>query len=166
MDQLSAAWLAGLLEGEGSFCVPKKHKDTSYIRVCLEMTDEDIVRRAAFLMEEAKVHGPRPRPTGLGSKPYFSTYVTGYKAVRIMKAVLPFMGKRRSQRIKELIFLWENKPHPILRREPNLPPVCHPDRKHYSRGLCRRCHYEKYKFRKMNPNDGYHKSLHGGVAGS
>jgi hypothetical protein len=154
-DLTQIAWLAGLLEGEGTFHT--SHTGSFYVRVTLEMTDEDVVRKAAQLMEDAPVSGPRIRKKGLGTKPYYSTSISGYKASRVMAAVLPFMGRRRAAKIRELIHLWEYRPNVIRRREMRLPPTCHADRKHYSRGLCQPCHYQKYKKRAMNPNDSYHK---------
>ncbi len=55
------AWLAGLVEGEGSF-----HMSTRSIAIILTMTDRDVVERAATLLNGrvyklAQPHVGRPR---------------------------------------------------------------------------------------------------------
>jgi len=84
------AWLAGLLEGEGSFITAtKKHP------VCLSinMTDEDVIRRVAEMWEVAvscpKKQAPHHRQS-------FRCMVRGGRAVRWIDLVLPYLGKRRT----------------------------------------------------------------------
>ncbi len=94
-DRDDVLWLAGLLEGEGTFDL---HRD-KYPRVRVGMTDRDVVGRAATLI------GSRVR-LSLKPAPYKATWhaeVTGEKAVAVMEAVLPFMGSRRSARIAEIL---------------------------------------------------------------
>lgn len=88
-------WLAGLLEGEGSF---DAHKGR-YARVRLGMTDRDIVTRAATVM------GSRVRLAlhALPDKASWHTEITGTTAVEIMREILPYMGARRSQKIAEVL---------------------------------------------------------------
>lgn len=95
-------WLAGLLEGEGTFfCAAPTHRRPG-IRVKLEMTDEDIVKRAAVLVPCAtKVRACRARCDS-----WSTTYVkcwNGADAEYIMRAVLPYMGERRSAKIRECL---------------------------------------------------------------
>lgn len=94
-DQRDVLWLAGLLEGEGTFDL---HRG-KYARVRLAMTDRDIVGRAATLV------GSRVR-LSLKPAPYKASWhaeVTGTKAVEVMTAVLPFMGARRSAKIAAIL---------------------------------------------------------------
>jgi len=153
LTDLEAAWLAGLLEGEGSF-VWRPHRNCVGISIAIsiEMTDEDVIRRAALLMENCRVSGQPIRKNGLGTKPFLRAQVGGYAAARIMRQVLPYMGARRSEKIKDCLRRWDERPN--KRREAHLPAECHPERKHYSLGLCKRCHYAKYGYSKnigMNP---------------
>ena len=55
MDRKDLYWLAGLLEGEGSFqkpapCEPK------YPRITIKMTNRDIIERVAALFERNYIH--------------------------------------------------------------------------------------------------------------
>lgn len=94
-DREDLLWLAGLLEGEGSFDL---HRD-KYPRVRVGMTDRDVVGRAATLF------GSRIRLT-LRPAPYQATWhaeISGEKAAQIMREILPHMGARRSGRIASIL---------------------------------------------------------------
>lgn len=94
-DREDVIWLAGLLEGEGTFDLHRK----KYARVRVAMTDRDVVGRAATLI------GSRVR-LSLKPAPYQATWhaeVSGTKAVEVMSAVLPFMGSRRSGKIASIL---------------------------------------------------------------
>jgi len=84
-------WLAGLLEGEGTF---DAHRGR-YPRIRLGMTDRDVVGRAASLMG-AEFRSSLRRPPASAT---WHTEVSGERAVAIMREVLPFMGARRSAAI-------------------------------------------------------------------
>lgn len=93
-DRDDVVWLAGLLEGEGSFDLQRGR----YPRVRLAMTDRDVVGRAATLF------GSSIRLTlRVPHKPTWHAEIQGERAVEVMRAVLPFMGARRSQRIAEVL---------------------------------------------------------------
>lgn len=88
-------WLAGLLEGEGTFDL---HRG-KYPRVRLAMCDRDVVGRAATLMGTSVRLSMKPAP-------YAATWhseAQGAKASEIMRAVLPFMGSRRSGKIAGIL---------------------------------------------------------------
>lgn len=88
-------WLAGLLEGEGTF---DAHRG-KYPRIRLAMTDRDIVGRAASLMD-AKI---RLSLHTAPAKPTWHTEISGERAAEIMAQILPFMGSRRSGKIAEVL---------------------------------------------------------------
>lgn len=93
-DRDDVVWLAGLLEGEGCFDLQRG----KYPRVRLAMTDRDVVGRAATLF------GSSIRLTlKSGEKPTWHAERQGAAAAEIMRAILPFMGARRSQRIAEIL---------------------------------------------------------------
>lgn len=107
-------WLAGLLEGEGTFDI---HRG-KYPRVRVGMVDRDIVGRAATLMGarvNLRLHGRPAQAT-------WHAEVSGAKAVAVMRAVLPHMGSRRSGAIATALG-WtgatSSKPKP--KRPPGLP---------------------------------------------
>ncbi|QNO12690.1 LAGLIDADG endonuclease [Arthrobacter phage Snek] len=88
-------WLAGLLEGEGTF---DAHRG-KYPRIRLAMTDRDIVGRAASLMDtkiRLSLHAAPAKPT-------WHAEISGERAAEIMRQILPFMGSRRSGKIAEVL---------------------------------------------------------------
>jgi len=88
-------WLAGLLEGEGTF---DAHRG-KYPRIRLAMTDRDIVGRAASLMDAKIRLSLHPAP----AQPTWHTEISGERAAAIMREILPFMGTRRSGRIASVL---------------------------------------------------------------
>ena len=134
MTDIEAAWLAGLLEGEGCFQIRRTPKGSLQVGVRLNMCDRDVVERAAMLAEAAIVRTHVPKNPKHNTTHYF--YISGNGAIRTMMIILPFMGERRTAKIKSIITVWDNSPHT---RERYLPPACHPDRKHHVKGLCYSC---------------------------
>lgn len=91
-------WLAGLLEGEGCF---------STSRFCpiiaLSMTDEDVVSRATKLLGASYGRHICKKPR----KDCFQVHLYGDKAIAWMMTLYPLMGKRRQERIREIISGWK-----------------------------------------------------------
>lgn len=105
------AWLAGLLEGEGSFiCTPRKGKRGYRICVCLTMNDEDVVRRACQVAKVGYVTYVKSR-----NRWYWSIQAAG-PAVNLMKLLLPFMGNRRSEKILTILKVWNTLPRNHCRK--------------------------------------------------
>lgn len=94
-DREDLIWLAGLLEGEGTFDLHRGR----YPRIRLGMTDRDIVGRAATLMDSKIRLALHPAPM----KPSWHAEISGERAAAIMRELLPFMGARRSQKIAEIL---------------------------------------------------------------
>jgi hypothetical protein len=94
-DRDDVVWLAGLLEGEGTFDL---HRG-KYPRVRVAMTDRDVVGRAATLFGSSIRLTLRTAP----HRPMWHAEIQGQKAVLVMRAVLPFMGARRSAKIAEIL---------------------------------------------------------------
>lgn len=108
LERLDAAWLSGLLDGEGCFDAPRGNP-----RVRVKMSDFDIILRAAHLMD-AKTH-PETIP---GRKPLLVAQVTGARAVAVLREILPFLGSRRTARATEIIVAFEfrdAKPRNVIR---------------------------------------------------
>lgn len=90
------AWLAGLLEGEGSF-MKAPPSDPGRPRISLQMTDEDVVARAAILLGvKYSTSQDRRCPAW---KPTAQLQVKGKRAVHLMRELYPHMGQRRRQQI-------------------------------------------------------------------
>ena len=99
------AWLSGLLEGEGCFAA---YKGLATIK--LNMTDEDVVARAALLLG-VHVTGPyvlkNPK-----YKPHYHANLFGNRAAAWMMTLYPFLGKRRQEKIREVLAVWQKQPKP------------------------------------------------------
>lgn len=99
-NEIEIAWLAGILEGEGSFVPAPPSMGKTSIGVQVSMTDEDVIARVAKMFGTA-YHRSDRNP---GSwKPAYVTVARGRRAAVIMRAVLPHMGSRRAQRIQALL---------------------------------------------------------------
>lgn len=92
-------WLAGLLEGEGSFTYHRQTRGRYVPKVIVRMTDLDVVERAAALMG-SRIHTQKRLG---GHKDLHGTAVTGKRAVRLMRSLLPLMGERRSTQIRRFL---------------------------------------------------------------
>src|SRR5262245_1253553 len=92
-------WLAGLLEGEGSFLAgPPSAPRSPAVRVC--MADRDVVDRAGALLGVAVMVIPSRRE---GWRTAYSVRVRGAPAVLWMERLRPFMGRRRQEQIDRAI---------------------------------------------------------------
>lgn len=95
------AWLAGLLEGEGSFGFYNSP------RVSLKMTDLDVVKDAHQLMGattklacQKKVH----------TQDIYVFSVHSSLAIGWMMTLYPMLGKRRRAKIAEVLKKWKTMP--------------------------------------------------------
>ncbi len=108
-DPFSIAWAAGLLEGEGCFVFHRRHNKNRHCCVAIhcEMTDEDTVLKLQSVFNLGSVL-LRPNIAGRVDrrqrKPTYIWSVQNKAGVkRVCDAVLPYMGKRRSAKIKQLL---------------------------------------------------------------
>ena len=112
------AWLAGLLEGEGCFSLQKyiQTARAGYALPSIEisMTDRDVVQRAGSLLggKQASVRAARLDKRFSTKKRLFIWRVNGQRAVHVIKVLLPYMGRRRSKRILELVRNYEKSVGP------------------------------------------------------
>jgi hypothetical protein len=105
MKSNDLAWLAGLLEGEGSFMTIKSHvrgKVYLYPKIVVTMTDLDVIQRAATLIGNAVYNVPLQK-NGVSKLSQYRAQVSGVKAAELMRQLLPYMGKRRTDKIREIL---------------------------------------------------------------
>jgi len=93
-------WLAGWLEGEGSFTRPPPSSPRG-ARLLASSCDEDVVREVARLLRVK----PRMETRGQekGWSPIWRVLLTGGRAVCLMQAIEPVMGRRRKKQIEKAI---------------------------------------------------------------
>lgn len=119
MNRDDLLWLAGLLEGEGSFDL---HRG-KYPRVRVGMSDRDVVGRAATLLGARVRLSLKPAPNAA----MWHAEVSGAKAAEIMRQILPHMGARRSAKIAAILGhstlgpTSSGAPGPRITRPPALP---------------------------------------------
>lgn len=103
-------WLAGLLEGEGSFLAGPPSAPR-YPLMTLQMIDEDVVGRVATMFGR-KVGRWQPRNPRF--QPIFIARITGAKAVSWMTALRPLMGARRQTQIDHALASYAPTPASLL----------------------------------------------------
>jgi hypothetical protein len=102
IDDITLSWLAGLLEGEGSFMMSRntvKGKIYHYPKIVVSMTDEDVIQRAADAFGTSVYTVPKIE----NRKQQWRATLTGSKAAEMMTLLIPHMGKRRAAKIKEIL---------------------------------------------------------------
>lgn len=88
-------WLAGLLEGEGTFLHgPPSSPTVPHIRV--EMTDLDVIEHVAAIFRRTV---QRHKQRDARHKPSFSTTVKGASAAHFMRLIRPLLGARRQAQV-------------------------------------------------------------------
>lgn len=103
MTSGDAAWLSGILEGEGWFGERRGEGRSPRPIIALKMCDRDIVERVAKLFGGKAVTLTR-REIGRNQ---FTTRAQGEDAISIMQQILPWMGERRSETIEILLDMHE-----------------------------------------------------------
>jgi hypothetical protein len=103
-------WLAGLLEGEGSFMVGPPSSPRMPL-IAVHMTDKDVMARLGRIFER-KVHVVRPRNPRWRTS--YLVRVTGGNAVRWMRLLRPLMGARRQAQIDRALASYDPRPTALL----------------------------------------------------
>jgi hypothetical protein len=98
------AWVAGVLEGEGSFLLRQGRRP----EVRAAMTDEDIIRRLHEVTGVGGAYGPFKKT--FNGKPVKDSWVFSVQnqgeAYALMVALYPWMGQRRREQIRKAIVGW------------------------------------------------------------
>lgn len=98
MDAKQLYWLAGLLEGEGSFgCYKSSHQYDYHVpTIQLVMTDGDVMLKASSYMG---TNSHKQKVPARGIKHPYKTSLSGEAAARLMIVLYPLMGDRRQSQI-------------------------------------------------------------------
>ena len=128
------AWLAGLLEGEGTFGVTRSSR-LPYPAIKVEMCDEEIVGRAGQILGAGRMYARDPKHEAWSVS--YIAKIDGHRAAEWMRRLRPYMGLRRSAAIDKALAAYQ----PIrLTEVPATCVVSGCNRPHRSRGLCH-AHY-------------------------
>jgi hypothetical protein len=98
------AWAAGVLEGEGCFTLVRnsKAKGGRSAKIVLQMNDLDVIQEVCTVFNfVGKIYRRPPRKTSKESWAW-----TVYKAsdvAYVISEVLPWLGKRRTEKANELL---------------------------------------------------------------
>jgi len=101
-NELELAWAAGLIEGEGCFTLHSKH----HPYFLLDMTDKDVVEKLHSIFPFCILRGPYTHAKRPTMKPRWRLDGFGPSAIKVMKAVLPYMCSRRTEKINQLINIY------------------------------------------------------------
>lgn len=93
MNKVQLAWLAGILEGEGSFVVSG---GGNIFAISMSSVDRDVIATVAGLIG-GNVCGPYQYVTNTQS--FYRTTKAGKAAVRLSRKLYPFMSARRRAQI-------------------------------------------------------------------
>lgn len=107
---LDISWLAGLLEGEGSFVWHQASRDKGRPRIQLQMTDKDVMEKACNILMSPLCGPYGSNQTKLGGGKKKETYYTacsGQQAAAWMMTLYTLMGERRKQQIEPLLQKWK-----------------------------------------------------------
>lgn len=110
------AWLAGLLEGEGSFAMIRScvgGKVYRYPKIVVNMTDRDVIERVADLFGGSVYDIPRYIE---GRKLQYRAQITGSGAAQWMNDLYPWLGDRRRERIDAVLAEYRAQEPTAVRR--------------------------------------------------
>lgn len=99
-DLNKTEWLAGILEGEGSF-LSGSPSSPNRPRIQMASTDKDTVDLVADILN-VKAFGPY-EPSNPRAKVYYYTTTRGLRAIDTMLALHPYMGQRRRDDIERIV---------------------------------------------------------------
>lgn len=98
MREADIAWIAGIVEGEGTFCIAGPNGRRTYPQIIVEMSDKDVVEKlAAFWTSTVRC---RPRAP---FKDLYKATLSGKNAAIWMLRLYPLLGARRRGRVREIL---------------------------------------------------------------
>lgn len=114
MNRDDLIWLAGWLEGEGTFYYIHSSVNSAALKIQAFSTDRDVIEKVARLLGDRHITTIPPREcrgTQWKSNGGNRTELGGEPAAALMRALLPFMGLRRTEQIKKALARWDANPN-------------------------------------------------------
>lgn len=103
MSPTETAWVAGLLEGEGSFFA-RDHHGKPQGRVSIQMTDRDVLERLAAVVGVGTIHNVNRALDRALRKPCWGWHISAKADVlALIDQIYPWMGGRRRAKMDEVI---------------------------------------------------------------
>lgn len=102
MHHIDLCWLAGFLEGEGSF-LKGTPSQPNMPAIAVVSTDLDVITRAATLLNNSSVFKASSNKAKAHWKQAYRVQLRGRNAVLLMQKLYPLMGFRRKQQIIDAI---------------------------------------------------------------
>lgn len=110
LAEVDAAWVAGLLEGEGCFSIFKRTTSTQnhkQLNIQCTMTDEDVILKLQDILKLGNIHKVQPSGSKRDGTPYKPAYkwaVDNHAGQKfILESILPYLGERRTAKANELL---------------------------------------------------------------
>ena len=113
--QLDLAWLAGIIDGEGSIFVMRqkrkdRERDTNYIlRMSVQSTDPFMSPECKRIAGEGEAISVQRDARGYSNT--LKWQVNGRKAIKVLKELLPYMRVKKEQAITAIHFQETTKKH-------------------------------------------------------
>ena len=112
------AWLAGVLEGEGSFMMSRntvKNKVYFYPKISVNMSDQDIINRVSSVFNTKTYLVPKDKRGDW--KQLYRAQISGARAATLMQQLLPWMSARRASKINEILATYGEIESTEIRRQ-------------------------------------------------
>lgn len=108
LSEIDIAWLAGLLEGEGSFLLDNRSAKRFKVStsppspfIKIQMTDEDVIKKVATMVNK-NVFSPTRKT--VKSKTTYSVHIGDRPTLRILlPRLFPYLGARRQAQAQDLL---------------------------------------------------------------
>jgi len=104
MTETEAAWLAGILEGEGCFDWNRSAEGKRWPRIRIAMCDEDVIHRVKEVTGGRTAVSCEKRTLKPNWRPSYRFQIAHREKVReVLVAIRPWMGERRAETIDEML---------------------------------------------------------------
>lgn len=139
IDLKDLYWLAGIIEGEGSFSVDL-NRPYPIISAKVVMTDLDVVEKCHRIAGVGRLTGPYSQN---GNKDCWRWTVTKQKDVAaLLMTIYPLMGNRRQEKIKSLLEIWKSFPYKYQRPCPREHDMKYFIKSNRGERICKMCSLE------------------------
>lgn len=103
MSDPDIAWVAGILEGEGSFMCWTTTRGTETVRIQMGTTDLDVLERLRDVVGTGRITPVKHQLNKLGTKPIWIWMISRKSdVVDLASKVYPLMGARRKGQIEKI----------------------------------------------------------------